>query len=56
MDTKDTGFNRRIGEISIIIDENGDAIFSSVSPDLVDLIIALDNENERFLDNKKQHE
>ena len=47
--SKDIGFNRQVGEISIIIDKEGNAILSSVNKDSVELILSLDKDNPRFL-------
>ena len=53
---KDVGFNRQVGEISIIIDKNGNVVFSSVAPELIDLILSLDDNNDRFLSIKEHHD
>lgn len=50
----DSGFIRRQNEINIIIDKNNNINFSSVTPDLIEMILSLDPDNKKFKKIKKQ--
>jgi hypothetical protein len=50
-----SGFIRRQNEINIIIDKNSSINFSSIPPDLIDLILSLDPDNKKFKKIKKEN-
>jgi len=49
-----SGFIRKQNEINIIIDKNSNINISSVTPDLIDLILSLDPDNKKFKKIKKE--
>jgi len=53
-ENKSINFERKTGEIDIIVDEN-DILFSSVSPEIVELILQLDENNKRFSKNNDEN-
>jgi len=52
MDNKKIEFERKQGEIDIIIDGE-DVFLSSVSSEIIDLILSLEKDNEKFKKFKK---
>jgi hypothetical protein len=49
----DSGFIRKQNEISIIVDKDG-VNFSSVTKDLIEIILSLDPDNKKFQKIKKE--